>query len=103
MRAHSIRARMAAALLNYTADQRSTRGGSMIQATGDRAPQVADIARVIHAEFDEMPGMRLTDAQVRRLWHLTERECELVLDHLCRAGELTRDHAGRYFRCRIQY
>ena len=61
-------------------------------------PRVGDIARLIDAEFDEMPGMRLTRAQVRRLWNLTEHECQEVLDHLCDAGFLVCDQMGRYFR-----
>ena len=66
-------------------------------------PRVGDIARLIDAEFDEMPGMRLTHAQVRRLWNLDERSCEEVLDHLCRAGFLVRDSGGRYFRRELRY
>lgn len=66
-------------------------------------PRVGDIARVIDAEFDEMPGMRLTAAQVRRLWHLTERESRHVLDHLCEAGFLVRDRLGRYVRRDLEY
>lgn len=66
-------------------------------------PRVGDIARLIDAEFDEMPGMRLTPAQVRRLWGLSARECEEVLDHLCDAGTLVRDVAGRYLRREFDY
>ena len=66
-------------------------------------PRVGDIARLIDAEFDEMPGMRLTRAQVRRLWNLSERECEQVLNHLCEAGFLIRDAGGRYFRREFEY
>lgn len=54
------------------------------------------IVRVIDAEFREMPGMRLTPSQVRRLWNLSEGECEAVLDRLLRAGQLIRDPTGRY-------
>jgi len=70
---------------------------------GDVVPQVADIARVIDAEFEEMPGMRLTDAQVRRLWNLSKHEAEVVLEYLCRVGRLVRDETGRYFRERFDY
>ena len=38
------------------------------------APDIGSMARVIRAEFREMPGMRLTEAQVRRL----EREKEIL-------------------------
>jgi hypothetical protein len=66
-------------------------------------PRVGDIARLIDAEFDEMPGMRLTTAQVRRLWNLSERECQQVLHHLCEAGFLVRDRLGRYVRRDLEY
>ena len=66
-------------------------------------PRIGDIARMIDAEFDEMPGMRLTTAQVRRLWNLTERECQQVLGHLCEAGLLARDAVGRYLRRDPEY
>jgi hypothetical protein len=70
---------------------------------GALVPQAADIARRIEAEFREMPGMRLTDAQVRRPWNLSGELCETVLDQMCRAGHLMRDETGRYFRGRDEY
>ena len=57
---------------------------------------IGQLARVIDAEFREMPGMRLTEAQVRRLWHLSDDECGAVLDHLVKRGQLLRDPSGRY-------
>lgn len=66
-------------------------------------PRVGDIARLIDAEFDEMPGMRLTLAQARRLWNLDQHECEEVLNHLCEAGFLVRDAGGRYVRREFDY
>ena len=75
----------------------------MVLVFGDVVPRVADIARVIDAEFEEMPGMRLTDAQVRRLWNLSMQDAEQVLEHLCRVGGLVRDQTGRYFRQRFDY
>lgn len=66
-------------------------------------PQVGKIASLIHAEFREMPGMRLTEAQVRRLWNLSEAECGAVLRHLVGCGHLVRDHSGRYTGRQIEY
>ena len=66
-------------------------------------PDLGNIARVIHAEFREMPGMRLTEAQVRRLWHLSEHECGAVLEHLVNCGQLLRDASGRYSRRPLDY
>jgi hypothetical protein len=65
--------------------------------------RVGEIARLINSEFDEMPGMRLTAGQVRRLWNLTDGECEQVLDHLREAGCLARDRFGRYARRDLDY
>lgn len=60
------------------------------------APEIGRIVKLIHAEFREMPGMRLTEAQVRRLWNLTASECESALEHLVDDGHLVRDPTGRY-------
>lgn len=73
----------------------------MVLVFGDVVPRVADIMRVIDAEFEEMPGMRLTEAQVRRLWNLSMQEAEVVLGHLCHMRRLVRDETGRYFRQRF--
>lgn len=70
---------------------------------GAHVPLVADIARVIEAEFREMPGMRLTDAQIRRMWNLSGEVCERVLDQMCSAGQLMRDGTGQYFRGQDDY
>lgn len=65
--------------------------------------RAADVARLIDAEFDEMPGMRLTPAQVKRLWNLSEGECQQALDYLCEVGVLARDAVGRYLRRDFDY
>ena len=59
-------------------------------------PRAADIARLIDAEFDEMPGMRLTVDQAMRLWLLDRQTCSGVLDSLVAAHFLERDRNGRY-------
>ena len=67
------------------------------------APRVMQIARRIDAEFDEMPGMRLTYAQVRRLWSLNDHDCHDALEHLCASGHLALDSSGRYLRRGVEY
>lgn len=52
----------------------------------------------IMAEFNEMPGMRLTLAQAARLWSLTLEDSARVLEDLVRAGFLMRDDCARYAR-----
>ena len=54
-----------------------------------------DILCIILSEFHEMPGMRLTMAQVRRLWHLGERDGERAVEALVARGALARDEQGR--------
>ena len=50
-------------------------------------------------EFLEMPGLRLTRQQARRLWGLDEPTCRQVLDFLVDAKFLARpEHDGAYSR-----
>lgn len=62
----------------------------------DVGPRITNITEVIVAEFREMPGMRLTRPQVRRLWNLTDEECEQALAFLSSLGLLAQDDTGRY-------
>jgi DNA-binding GntR family transcriptional regulator len=57
-------------------------------------------AHLIDSEFREMPGMRLTPAQIRRLWNLSQPECDEALERLQQAGALVVDETGRYARRR---
>ena len=59
-------------------------------------PHIGKIAKLINAEFDEMPGLRLTEAQVRRLWSLSPGDSQDALDCLCASGQLAHDSSGRY-------
>lgn len=58
----------------------------------------AQAARMIRAEFHEMPGLCLTLAQAARLWHLPEVHCRAMLDDLVSTGFLVRDRTNRYAR-----
>jgi hypothetical protein len=49
---------------------------------------VDGMLQIIRAEFLEMPGMRLTRAQFRRLWHLSELDCERLVTDLIAIGFL---------------
>lgn len=57
-----------------------------------------DIAWIIDAEYKEMPGMRLTFDQVRRLWNLSSEDCGRVLEYMVRSGRLVMDADDRYCR-----
>jgi hypothetical protein len=57
-----------------------------------------DLLRTIEGEFAEMPGMRLTEAQFRRLWTLDPTDCEHITTALVKSGVLARGPDGRYCR-----
>jgi hypothetical protein len=52
----------------------------------------------IRAEFFEMPGLRLTEAQARRLWSLDRRTCEVLLAVLVDAKLLAWQPDGRVMK-----
>ena len=59
-------------------------------------PGLRRVAKRIYGEFRQMPGMRLTGAQVQRLWSLSPKECEEALDYLCDVNQLEHDPSGCY-------
>jgi hypothetical protein len=52
----------------------------------------------LRAEYLEMPGMRLTTAQVQRLCGIEQAMCALLLDVLVEAQFLTLKSDGTYVR-----
>ena len=50
----------------------------------------------VRAEFDESPGLRITEQQLRRLFGLDPETCPGILEALVRSGFLFRDSPGRY-------
>jgi hypothetical protein len=70
-----------------------------------RHPLVAldDLPWLVAAEFAQQPGLRLTFAQVQRLWALPERECREILDYLTDTGQLVQDEDGQYTRPDCDY
>ena len=68
-------------------------------ACGERSARpvrLDDLACRIEAEFREMPGMRLTFAQVMRLWNLSRDQCTRVMDYLTSMGTLVQDEEQRF-------
>ena len=55
----------------------------------------------VQGEYREMPGLRLTEAQARRLWNLDENTCGVVLATLTRRGFLERTPNGMYVRASV--
>ena len=73
--------------------------GAYARATG-RSPGFSreQLIRIISSEYREMPGMRLTRTQFRRLWNLGEAECDDVVRELVGSAYLTEGADGRIGR-----
>jgi hypothetical protein len=59
--------------------------------------------RLIRAEYEELPGMCLTKAQVQRLWGLDGTTCEVILDQLVQSGFLKETRSREYVRAGTGY
>ena len=59
---------------------------------------IQDVVRRIRGEFLEMPGLRLTPAQARRLWRLDQAACDAVLGALVDARFLAKTRDGAFIR-----
>jgi hypothetical protein len=57
-----------------------------------------DLLRRIQGEFLEMPGLRLTEPQARRLWNLDALSCSTVVSVLLDAGFLFKTSDGSLMR-----
>jgi hypothetical protein len=58
----------------------------------------APVLRRIQSEYHEMPGLKLTEAQARRLWGLDRKTCRAVLTTLIERRFLRRTASGTYVR-----
>src|SRR4051812_7994252 len=58
------------------------------------AMELEPIVRRVREEFREMPGLRLTPAQARRLWGVEQEICRAVIDVLVAAAYLRWTAAG---------
>jgi hypothetical protein len=65
---------------------------------GETSWRVQEVAQRIRGEFLEMPGLRLTLDQARRLWRLDEHACEAVLGALVDARFLAKTRDGAFIR-----
>jgi DNA-binding IclR family transcriptional regulator len=57
-----------------------------------------ELLRRAKSEFVEMPGLRLTEPQARRLWGLDQASCSRLLDTLVNARFLSRTRDGAFLR-----
>ena len=62
------------------------------------APATEDALRRVLGEYLEMPGLRLTEAQARRLWGLDAASCSALLGALVDANFLFRTRDGAFMR-----
>jgi hypothetical protein len=56
------------------------------------------VLRRVKGEFLEMPGLRLTESQARRLWGLDEASCAALLHTLVEANFLFQTRGGAFMR-----
>jgi hypothetical protein len=57
-----------------------------------------DVLRRIRGEFIEMPGLRLTEPQARRLWGLDRDSCAMLLRALVDARFLFETRDGAFMK-----
>ena len=57
-----------------------------------------EVLRRVQGEFLEMPGLRLTEPQARRLWGLDAGSCSALLGALIDAKFLFRTRDGAFMR-----
>jgi len=62
------------------------------------SPTTEEVLRRVQGEFLEMPGLRLTEAQARRLWGLDAASCGALLGALVDARFLFRTRDGAFMR-----
>jgi hypothetical protein len=59
---------------------------------------IQEVLRRVRGEFLEMPGLRLTPEQARKLWRLDQSSCEAVLGALLDARFLAKTRDGAFVR-----
>jgi len=63
-----------------------------------RLMPIQDAIELIQMEYAEMPELRLTFSQARRLWNFSEELCERALTELLGSGFLGRTADGSFVR-----
>jgi hypothetical protein len=66
--------------------------------TTANSPSLDDLLRRICSEYIEMPGLRVTAHQAKRLWGLEASTCHDALECLIDIGFLTLTSSGHYAR-----
>jgi hypothetical protein len=66
--------------------------------TAEPVRKKEEVMRRVQGEFLEMPGLRLTEAQARRLWGLDAESCDALLGELVNEKFLSRTGDGAFVR-----
>ena len=69
-----------------------------IGMTSEPTHATEEVLRRVQGEFLEMPGLRLTEPQARRLWGLDAASCQALLGALVDAKFLFRTRDGAFMR-----
>ena len=59
-------------------------------------PSLAEWLRRVEAEYREMPGLYLTEAEMRRFWGVDDETCALLIAALVSSGVLYETPKHRY-------
>lgn len=70
----------------------------MDRSVSKRPEDLGKIVERVRSEFNEMPGMQLTEAQAARLWGLEPTACRGVVEQLVGDAFLRRTPNGRIVR-----
>ena len=64
----------------------------------EQSRPIDEVLRRVQGEFLEMPGLRLTGAQARRLWALDSAMCDALLGALVDAKFLFKTRDGAFMK-----
>ena len=70
----------------------------MTPSTSTRKEDLGRLIERVRGEFNEMPGLQLTEAQAARLWGLEPTACRGVVELLVGAAFLRRTPTGHIAR-----
>jgi hypothetical protein len=71
---------------------------NMADRVGTDVEAIRKLTRRVQAEYTDMPGLRLTFMQAKRLLAIDEPTCAAVFAALIRRGVLKRTAQGQYVR-----
>jgi hypothetical protein len=91
-------ARRAISVVCHLDPYRVMESRSRLPVLRSNAMEIHALVDRVKAEFNEMPGLRLTVPQATRLWGLERAQCVSVVDALIRSSFLRWGHGGTIVR-----